>query len=117
MGLEDKKIAAFGDELYEAWRNARQIAPLTDRESSITIEDAYRVQMHTIERRIGDGEWQLEEGLVPDHQAKLRYHSKNGDQELGTAWSYGLKLSTWSAQGWSDTHIFTNQLWTTNTKT
>ncbi|UCH50226.1 MAG: fumarylacetoacetate hydrolase family protein [Betaproteobacteria bacterium] len=54
--MDNKKIATFGDELFDAWRSARQIAPLTDREAGITIEDAYRVQMHTIERRIGDGE-------------------------------------------------------------
>ena len=56
MGLEKKTIAAFGDELFDAWRSARQIAPLTDREPDITIEEAYQVQLHTIERRIGKGE-------------------------------------------------------------
>lgn len=56
MGLDKKKIAAFGDELLDAWRSARQIAPLTDREPGITIEEAYQVQLHTIERRIGEGE-------------------------------------------------------------
>jgi 2-keto-4-pentenoate hydratase len=56
MGLERKTIAAFGDELFDAWRSARQIAPLTDREPDITIEEAYQVQLHTIERRIGEGE-------------------------------------------------------------
>ena len=56
MGLDNKKIAAFGDELFDAWRSARQIVPLTDREPDITIEEAYQVQLHTIERRIGKGE-------------------------------------------------------------
>lgn len=56
MGLDKKTITAFGDELFEALRNARQIAPLTDREPGITIKEAYQVQLHTIERRIGEGE-------------------------------------------------------------
>ena len=56
MGLDNKTIAALGDELFDAWRDARQIAPLTDREPHITVEEAYRVQLHTIERRVKEGE-------------------------------------------------------------
>jgi 2-oxopent-4-enoate/cis-2-oxohex-4-enoate hydratase len=56
MGLDQKKITALGDELYEAWRDARQIAPVTEREPDITIDEAYRVQLRTIERRVEAGE-------------------------------------------------------------
>ena len=56
MGLDNKTIAALGDGLFDAWRNARQIAPLTEREPDISIEEAYRVQLHTIERRVKEGE-------------------------------------------------------------
>ena len=56
MALETKKISEFGDELFDAWHSAQQIAPLTDREPNITIDEAYRVQMHTIGRRIAEGE-------------------------------------------------------------
>lgn len=56
MAMDTKKIITLGDELFEAWRDARQIAPITDREPNITIEEAYLVQMRTIERRLKAGE-------------------------------------------------------------
>ena len=56
MGLDNKTITTLGDELYGAWRDARQISPVTEREPGITIDEAYRVQLRTIERRLGDGE-------------------------------------------------------------
>ncbi len=54
--MDSTTIATLGDELYEAWRSAHQIAPVTDRQQDVSIEDAYRIQLHTIERRISDGE-------------------------------------------------------------
>jgi 2-oxopent-4-enoate/cis-2-oxohex-4-enoate hydratase len=56
MALPQDKIRAFGDELLEAWKAARQIAPLSDREPAITIDDAYAVQLRTIARRTEAGE-------------------------------------------------------------
>ena len=56
MTLDTKAIASLGDEIYDAWHNARQISPLTERNPDMTIEDAYGVQLHTINRRINDGE-------------------------------------------------------------
>jgi 2-oxopent-4-enoate/cis-2-oxohex-4-enoate hydratase len=56
MGLDEKTITSLGDALYDAWRNAQQIAPITEREPAITIDDAYRVQLRTIERRVDAGE-------------------------------------------------------------
>jgi 2-oxopent-4-enoate/cis-2-oxohex-4-enoate hydratase len=49
-------INALGDELYDAWKAARQIAPLTEREPAISIEDAYQVQLRTVARRVESGE-------------------------------------------------------------
>jgi len=56
MALSTDRIAALGDELFEAWRLARQIAALTEREPGITIDDAYRVQLRIVERRLAAGE-------------------------------------------------------------
>jgi 2-oxopent-4-enoate/cis-2-oxohex-4-enoate hydratase len=56
MALSQDRIHALGDELFAAWKAAKQIAPLTEREPSITIDDAYRVQLRTIERRKEAGE-------------------------------------------------------------
>jgi 2-oxopent-4-enoate/cis-2-oxohex-4-enoate hydratase len=56
-GLTPGQIEQYGDELYRALREARPVAPLTAREPAITIEDAYRIQLRMIERRLAlDGE-------------------------------------------------------------
>jgi len=41
--LEENKIQGFADELYDALRNQKMVAPLTDREPDMTVEDAYAV--------------------------------------------------------------------------
>jgi 2-oxopent-4-enoate/cis-2-oxohex-4-enoate hydratase len=56
MTLDKKTIQSLGDELYDAWQNARQITPLTERHTDMTIENAYGIQLQTINRRISDGE-------------------------------------------------------------
>lgn len=48
----DDKIVRYGDELYEAWKNAVAIAPLTAEDVSLTITDAYRIQQRMIARRL-----------------------------------------------------------------
>jgi 2-oxopent-4-enoate/cis-2-oxohex-4-enoate hydratase len=48
--------ARHGDELYAALRARRTVPPLTTREPSITIDDAYHVSRHLLERRLADGE-------------------------------------------------------------
>ncbi len=52
----DKLNDELGDELYDAWKGARVLEPLTDRVPGITIDDAYRIQMRTIARRVAAGE-------------------------------------------------------------
>ncbi len=49
-------IHQFGDELYDALRNCRTVAPLSSRYPSMTIENAYAVQQRLIARRVGAGE-------------------------------------------------------------
>ncbi len=55
--MDQGKIDALGDELYEALRGGHTLPPLTDRERDIQIEDAYRISLRVMQRRItGDGE-------------------------------------------------------------
>jgi 2-oxopent-4-enoate/cis-2-oxohex-4-enoate hydratase len=54
--MDAQKITALGDELYEALVARRVVAPLTERNDDITIEDAYRIQQRMIARRIEKGE-------------------------------------------------------------
>ena len=49
-------VARHGDELYEALRERRTVAPLTEREPGITIADAYHVSRRLLDRRLADGE-------------------------------------------------------------
>ena len=55
--MDQDRINALGDELYEALRSQSTLAPLTDRETAITIEDAYHVSLRMVNRRVDtDGE-------------------------------------------------------------
>ncbi|MCY1524554.1 2-hydroxyhexa-2,4-dienoate hydratase [compost metagenome] len=46
----------YGEELYQALLHGRTLEPLTSRWPGITIEDAYRISLHTIERRVAAGD-------------------------------------------------------------
>lgn len=54
MNIE--KINQYGDELYEALLKRQQISPLTDREPTITVEDAYSISQRFLARRQQTGE-------------------------------------------------------------
>ena len=54
--MDQSKINHYGDELYTALKTRTAVAPLTDRESDITIEDAYNIQLRMIQRRLDAGE-------------------------------------------------------------
>ena len=55
--MEQNRINALGDELYAALRSQSTLAPLTDRESDITIEDAYHISQRMVNQRLErDGE-------------------------------------------------------------
>ncbi|MES2912504.1 MAG: fumarylacetoacetate hydrolase family protein [Pseudomonadota bacterium] len=56
MALNHKLCDELGDELYDAWKGNRMLAPLIERVPGITVDDAYRIQLRTIARRIEAGE-------------------------------------------------------------
>jgi 2-oxopent-4-enoate/cis-2-oxohex-4-enoate hydratase len=50
------QIRQYGDELFTALRGRRQVAPLTERETDITVEDAYHISRRMLDRRVAEGE-------------------------------------------------------------
>lgn len=55
--MEEDRINQLGDELYTALRTQSTLAPLTERESAITIEDAYHISLRMLTQRLErDGE-------------------------------------------------------------
>jgi 2-oxopent-4-enoate/cis-2-oxohex-4-enoate hydratase len=54
--MTPERIQHYADELYAALRAKKTVAPLTDRESAIDIDDAYRISTRLLERRVADGE-------------------------------------------------------------
>lgn len=51
-GLSPTRHFELGDKLFDALQTQTPIAPLTDSEPGITIADAYRIQLRTVERRL-----------------------------------------------------------------
>src|SRR4051812_30737726 len=49
-------IVDLGEELYDALRARRTVAPLTTRIPDITIDDAYKISLAFLQRRLKDGE-------------------------------------------------------------
>ena len=56
MALSSDRVQALGDELFTALRTRSVLAPLTEREAGIDIEDAYRISLRFLERRTAEGE-------------------------------------------------------------
>lgn len=56
MSLPQTTVVSLGDELYEALRARRTLAPLTERVPGIDIDDAYNISLHFLHRRTADGE-------------------------------------------------------------
>ena len=54
--MDKTQIEHFGDELNNALITRTPVAPLTDREPGITLDDAYRIQLRMIQRRLDAGE-------------------------------------------------------------
>ncbi len=54
--MDKTHIERYGDELYQALVACEAVAPLTDREPDMTIEDAYQIQLRMIQRRLDLGE-------------------------------------------------------------
>ena len=49
-------IESLGDELFDALRGQRTLAPLTSRHDGITVDDAYRISLRFLARREAAGE-------------------------------------------------------------
>jgi 2-oxopent-4-enoate/cis-2-oxohex-4-enoate hydratase len=56
MAMTPEAIAGHGDELYEALRARRTVAPLMSRVPDITIDDAYGISLRFLSRRLESGE-------------------------------------------------------------
>ena len=56
MALNKEKITQFGDALFDAMRARTTIAPLTEQEPDIAIEDAYQISLRMLERRLAAAE-------------------------------------------------------------
>ncbi len=54
--MDTSIINRCGDELFDAWRDRRVLAPLLERFPDITTADAYAIQLHMINRRLAAGE-------------------------------------------------------------
>lgn len=54
--LNEQRIHELGDELFDALSQRHMIDPLTERETDITIEDAYHVSLRMVNRRVEHGE-------------------------------------------------------------
>jgi 2-oxopent-4-enoate/cis-2-oxohex-4-enoate hydratase len=54
--LSPEQINALGDELYEALRKRSPVEPLTSRYPGIGIDEAYRIQLQMVQRRLQAGE-------------------------------------------------------------
>ncbi|MGH8751579.1 MAG: 2-oxopent-4-enoate hydratase [Burkholderiales bacterium] len=54
--MDQEKIKHYGDELYDALVKRVPVAPLTEREPAISMDDAYHIQLRMIQRRLDKGE-------------------------------------------------------------
>lgn len=54
--MNQEQIQQCGDELYQALVNRMTLPPLTERFSDMTIEDAYHISLHILQRRQENGE-------------------------------------------------------------
>lgn len=54
--MDDTRIAALGDELFGALEGRFAVAPLTEREAAPSLDEAYRISLHILERRLARGE-------------------------------------------------------------
>jgi 2-oxopent-4-enoate/cis-2-oxohex-4-enoate hydratase len=56
MPLSQPTLETLGDELFAALRSRSVLAPLTERQPAIDIDDAYKVSLRFLERRQAEGE-------------------------------------------------------------
>jgi 2-keto-4-pentenoate hydratase len=48
--MDEKRIAAYAEQLFNAERNRQAVPPLTDQDPSLTIDDAYQIQLANVKR-------------------------------------------------------------------
>ncbi|GHU21280.1 2-keto-4-pentenoate hydratase [Spirochaetia bacterium] len=53
--MDAGKIAAFAAQLFDSERNRKAIPPLTEQEFSISVDDAYKIQLENVKRVLGMG--------------------------------------------------------------
>jgi 2-keto-4-pentenoate hydratase len=53
--MEPARLQGYAGLLYQAERNRKPIAPLTEQDSSITVEDAYRIQAENVKTVLAMG--------------------------------------------------------------
>ncbi|MDE3012424.1 MAG: 2-oxopent-4-enoate hydratase [Pseudomonadota bacterium] len=56
MNLPEQDVRRLGDELYEAWCARATVPALRERVPDIDIDDAYRIQLRMVQRRVDAGE-------------------------------------------------------------
>ncbi len=54
--MDQHTINRLGDELFDALMTQQTLAPLTEREPAITIDDAYHISLRMVSRRVEAGE-------------------------------------------------------------
>jgi 2-keto-4-pentenoate hydratase len=53
--LHDEKIVRFSEQLAEAERRRKGVPPLTEQDPDLTVEQAYQVQLCTVQRKLQEG--------------------------------------------------------------
>ncbi|MDR1100641.1 MAG: 2-keto-4-pentenoate hydratase [Treponema sp.] len=53
--MDEKRIAAYAEQLFNAERNRRAVPPLTEQDPSLTIDDAYQIQLANVKRVLDMG--------------------------------------------------------------
>src|SRR5690349_13899551 len=56
FSMDQHLISELGDELYAALRARKTLSPLTTHHPEISIDDAYHISLHMLQRRIAAGE-------------------------------------------------------------
>src|SRR5688572_21720239 len=102
-------IAKYSVELYEALRARRTVAPLTSRESAITIDDAYEISRRMLDLRLADGERiigkkigvtsKVVQSMLDVHQPDFGYLTSAMVFEDGAEMPIGEKLIQPRAEG------------------
>jgi 2-keto-4-pentenoate hydratase len=53
--MNDAKITSFADQLFQAEQKRKAIAPLTEQDSALTIDDAYHIQLANVKKVLAMG--------------------------------------------------------------